>query len=281
MVSICGGGVERGGGSAAFKRAWRGVVVAVVWCVVNRSEEARAGAVGIVFAVPHEMGSVLPRLRGVRWEWVAGVRSYFGDLGGRRVVVMAAGMGEAAAAPAGELLSREPRLAWLWIAGYGGGLEPALHLGDVVVSPEFPSGFSPPGLLRGRRAIAGKIFHVPRVIASPGEKAKLFRESGAACCEMESGVIGPIADRLGIPWAGVRAISDAAADSLPMALLEASWDAKARRATLGRLFRAMLWRPREAMAFLGFVSGLGLARENLGRVLERLVAASAPGGRQR
>jgi hypothetical protein len=234
---------------------------------------------GIVFAVPHEMGSVLPRLRGVRGERVAGVRSYFGDLGGRRVVVMAAGMGEASAGPTEELLSREPRLARLWIAGYGGGLEPALRRGDVVVAPEFPPGFSPPWLLRGRRAIAGKMFHVPRVIASPGEKARLFRESGAACCEMESGVVGPIADRLGIPWAGVRAISDAASDPLPEGLLEASWDAKARRPTPGRLLRAMLWRPREAMAFLQFVSGLGLARENLGRVLERLVAEAAPAGR--
>jgi nucleoside phosphorylase len=248
---------------------------------VNPSEDAWAGAVGIVFAVPHEMGSVLPRLRGVRWEWVAGVRSYFGDLAGRRVIVMAAGMGEAADGPAGELLSRAPRLARIWIAGYGGGLDPALHLGDVVVSPELPPGFTPPELLRGRRAVAGKILHVSRVIASPEAKARLLLESGAACCEMESGVIGPIADRLGIPWAGVRAISDAASDRLPEGLLAASWDAKARRPTPGRLLPAMLRRPWEAMAFLRFVSGLGLARENLGRVLERLVAAVVPAWRQR
>lgn len=236
-------------------------------------DDARSGMAGIFFAVPHEQGSVLRRMRGVRRDVVAGVPAYAGVLAGREVVVMAAGMGAAATGPAGEFLAREPRLSRLWIAGYGGGLDPGLRRGDVVVSPDFPSGFSPPALGGGRSVFAGKMMHVSRVIGGKEDKARLFRESGALCCEMESGVIGPIADRMGIPWGGVRAISDAASEELPMDLLEASWDAGARKATPGKLLWAMARRPRGAVGFLRFVSGLGLARVNLGRVLEGLVRA--------
>lgn len=236
-------------------------------------DDAGPGRVGILFAVPHELGSVLWRMGDVRRDLIGGVPAFAGILGGRETVVMAAGMGEAVAGSAGELLAQVPRLSRVWIAGYGGGLDPGLRRGDVVVAPVFPSGFSPPSLGRGRRAVAGNILHVSRVIGGAADKARLFRESGALCCEMESGVIGPIADRLGIPWGGVRAISDAASEDLPVALLDASWDARASKPTPGKLLWAMARRPRGAVAFLRFVSGLGLARENLGRVLEELVAA--------
>lgn len=228
---------------------------------------------GILFAVPHEAGSVLRRLGDVRRHVVGGAPAFAGVLAGREVVVMAAGMGEVAAVPAGEFLSREPRLSALWVAGYGGGLDPGLRRGDVVVSADAVQGFVPRVLAGERRVVFGRILHVARVVGGVSDKERLFRESGALCCEMESGVIGPLAERLGIPWGGVRAISDAASEALPMDLLAASWDARARRPTPCRLLLAMMRRPLGAVGFLRFVSGLGLARENLGRVLEGVVRA--------
>lgn len=235
------------------------------------------GIVGILCAVPHEAASVLRRMGDVRRVVVGGVLAHEGTLGGQRVLVLAAGMGATSSGPAGALVAAESGLSRLWVVGYGGGLDPALDLGDVVVSPQFPSGFSAPVLRGSRRVVEGKILHVPGVVARAEDKARHFRETGALCCEMESGVIGPIFERHGIPWGGVRAISDSASQQLPVELLEASWDADARRPTPGRLLRRMACRPRGAVEFLRFVLGLGLARENLGRVLERLVAVGTHG----
>ena len=232
-----------------------------------------SGVLGILCAVPHEAGALLRRMGDIRPVVVAGVRAHGGILAGRRVFVSAVGMGATAADPAGAMLEGEPRFSRLWIVGYGGGLDPFLRRGDVVVSPCLPSGFVAPTLVGSRRVIAGKILHVTGVVACVGDKARLFRETRALCCDMESGVIGPLAERRDIPWGGVRAISDAASRGLPLDLLEASWDANARRPTPGRLLGAMLRRPAGAIEFLRFVAGLGLARENLARVLEGLVAA--------
>lgn len=243
---------------------------------VEATTDRTTDRVGIIFAVPHEMGSVLGRMRDARRVPIDGITAHEGWLGKAAVVVAAVGMGGAARKKAGNLLEGGPSLSRLWVAGYGGALDPALAIGDVIISPRLPSGFEPPALAEGRRVFAGKILQVGDVITDPLEKARLFRESGALCCDMESGIVGRLAEERGMPCGSVRAISDTAVQRLPQELLKAAWDGGAQKPTPVRLLLRMVAHPLCAIDFIRFVVGLGTARENLGRVLERLVVDARP-----
>lgn len=217
---------------------------------------------------------MLRRLRAAKRMKTGGVVAHEGLLSDKRVLMLAGGMGGAASIRARAVLSNHPAFSQLWVAGYGGGLDPALEIGDVVVSPGFPDGFVVPSLVNGRRAVAGKILHVDEVVGEASEKARLFRRSGALCCEMESGIVGGLAEEREIPWGTVRAISDTADQDIPSGVLQAAWDNDAHRPTPGRLLLRMAMRPHEGIEFFRFVHGLRTPRENLARVLEGLIAAS-------
>jgi len=207
---------------------------------------------------------------------IGGITAHGGLLGKTPVVVAAVGMGGTALTGAGNLLETWPSLSRLWVAGYGGALDPALEIGDVIISPTLPPGFEPPTLAKGRRVFGGKTLQVGDVISDPLEKARLFREGGALCCDMESSIVGRLAEERGIPCGSVRAISDTAAQRLPQELLKAAWDNNAQKPTPVRLFYRMVVHPLRAIDFMRFIAGLGTARENLGWVLERLVVDARP-----
>jgi adenosylhomocysteine nucleosidase len=96
----------------------------------------------------------------------------------------------------------------LIMAGLGGALDPALVVGDVVIDdPEK----CVPACVEYRR---GSILTVDRIVATPVEKAELFRKTNALVVEMEGAKVRQLAAGLGIPYIGVRAISDTAGEVL-------------------------------------------------------------------
>jgi adenosylhomocysteine nucleosidase len=91
------------------------------------------------------------------------------------------------------------------LAGLGGSLDPSLKVGDVVVD-------DPAGLLSGsveglRR---GSIYGSDQIVATPIEKAELFKRTGAVAVDMESGVVRA----LNVRMINIRAISDGADEVL-------------------------------------------------------------------
>jgi adenosylhomocysteine nucleosidase len=94
------------------------------------------------------------------------------------------------------------------MTGLGGGLDPSLAIGDIVIDD--PQKRLPPSVPYRR----GSILTTDRIIATPTEKAELFRQSGALAVEMEGNAVREFAGRLAIPYIGVRAISDTAGEVL-------------------------------------------------------------------
>ena len=94
---------------------------------------------------------------------------------------------------------------------------------------------------------AGLLAGVDAVRRGAGEKASLFRASGAVAVDMESFAIARIAHGAGIPFLGVRAIADPAARAVPEAALRAL-DAEGRIRPLGAV-RGLLASPSEIWAF--------------------------------
>jgi nucleoside phosphorylase len=117
--------------------------------------------------------------------------------------------------------------------GFAGGLNPDLHLGDVVfeIVPRSSRGdeaqikignqSEPPYVgcydkLAAAGAKPAKFFCADRITTTVAEKKKLRVETGADAVEMESEAIQAFCRERGIPCATVRVISDTANEDLPL-----------------------------------------------------------------
>jgi adenosylhomocysteine nucleosidase len=93
--------------------------------------------------------------------------------------------------------------------GYCGALDPALGLGDIVVSAETRIECARPY----RR---GMIHSMDRVAVTADEKRALRAETGADAVEMEAAAVQRRAEELGIPFSCIRVVSDTAHHDLPL-----------------------------------------------------------------
>ena len=93
--------------------------------------------------------------------------------------------------------------------GFCGALDPALHVGDIVISGE---GFKSPS----HRFMRAEIWSADRVAVSSGEKRQLRQSTGAAVVEMEAAAVAEKARKWGLPFRAVKAVSDTADEDLPL-----------------------------------------------------------------
>ncbi|MCO4770091.1 MAG: hypothetical protein KDA24_08690, partial [Deltaproteobacteria bacterium] len=106
--------------------------------------------------------------------------------------------------------------------GFAGGLRAGLTEGDLLLVTEvFAAGEVPPPVpssdldrLRGalarlpRRLAQGSLVTVPAFVHRPEDKRALAERHQAVACDMEGAWVALACADRGIPWCGVRAISD-------------------------------------------------------------------------
>ena len=78
------------------------------------------------------------------------------------------------------------------LVGFGGGLDPALGIGDVVIDAPLTV-----NIASGSRR--GKIACADRIVATPAEKAEFRERTGADVVEMEYENVCKLTTRLGLP----------------------------------------------------------------------------------
>jgi adenosylhomocysteine nucleosidase len=93
--------------------------------------------------------------------------------------------------------------------GFCGALDPALRIGDIVVSGEVPKGLQ-------ASFVQGGVVSVDRVAFTAREKSDLRAATGAAVVEMESAAVAQKAREWDVPFGCVRVVSDVAGDDLPL-----------------------------------------------------------------
>ena len=93
--------------------------------------------------------------------------------------------------------------------GFCGALDPALRIGDIVISGEVPTGL-------GASFVQGDVISVDRVAFTAREKCDLRRTTGAAVVEMESAAVAQKAREWNVPFGCVRVVSDIAGEDLPL-----------------------------------------------------------------
>lgn len=167
-------------------------------------------------------------------------RLFRGELAARPAVVARCGVGKVNAAALTQtlLLRGVTRVVFTGVAG---ALDPALAVGDVVVSEDavqydvdvralgYEAGEVPgsgrawpadedlvraalaaAGELRGVRAVRGRVASGDRFLADAAEAADVRSRFGAACVEMEGAAVAQLCAAWGVPFVIIRSISDTA-----------------------------------------------------------------------
>jgi adenosylhomocysteine nucleosidase len=159
-------------------------------------------------------------------------------------------------------------------AGVCGGLSPDLIEGDLVV---------PEAVVRATRRHAtvalpelrraGTLLTVDEIVATPEQKARLWVETGALACDMESAPILEWALARGVRAAVVRGVSDRASRGVS-ADLAAVVEPDGRVRTT-RAVRVVLSRPRAISEAMMLMSGTNAALKAVAAALGRIARARA------
>ena len=107
-----------------------------------------------------------------------------------------------------QALEKKTEVNGMISTGFCGALDRTLAVGDVVVDSQA----SP----KGSTVISGEILSIDWVVTTAEEKAALHARTGAVAVEMESAAVAEKAREWAVPFYSVRAVSDTAADDLPL-----------------------------------------------------------------
>ena len=202
--------------------------------------QGAAGAAGpyrilLLAALPQEVRPFLRqsharRRRGLPWP------AWEFALGAVRGLLALSGMGQAAAREAAARLLAQFRPQLLISLGFGGALNPGLHPGDLVMGESFgkydpetqvfapvtpaPAPPRPLAELLTALAAAGLPAHAGSFCTTPciihkGRQGGGLRGRSLPVLDLESAALAEAAWAEGLPFLGLRAITDAAAEEIP------------------------------------------------------------------
>ena len=164
----------------------------------------------VLFALAREHMQFLPRFGSL--ETVGGLpcRAWKGQTAQGECLVLETGIGKERVLQALEAAVGDAQPRQLIFAGFAGGLDPTLKIGEVVVAHEAMNEQghrwrSPLPLPHSQRLLS-----VDRIVGTPEEKHSLHASHGAAAVDMESAAFAEWCDARRLPWTCVRAISDTA-----------------------------------------------------------------------
>jgi adenosylhomocysteine nucleosidase len=201
------------------------------------------GGVGLIGAMPEELARLRALAHEVTRERAGPFELVHGMLEGVRVVMATCGIGKVNAAALAQALAAAG-VARVIVTGVAGGVDPALRVGDIVVSRDAVQhdvdvtglGYEPgevPGEPRfweadpalrdaalaaaqdvaardGVRAVVGRVASGDVFVADPERVTALRAGFGASCAEMEGAAVAQVCARWGLPWVVVRSVSDTA-----------------------------------------------------------------------
>ena len=235
-----------------------------------------SGEAAIVVALPWEATPLAIHLGLQRSEVLDGVSRYRGREG--RLLLIQAGMGSEGVARALTALDK-PSL--LLSAGFCGGLSPAAHLGEIVIGSQVvgqTGSFSAdPHLLesasRAFKALGcpfhvGPILTVDKVITSADRMQRPVAPEIVAV-DMESAHLAEAAERQGIPFLAIRAVSDT--PSTPWATEERHLLKPDGRLKTAALAISLFRHPSRIARLLRLASTLRPASRRLARGIEALL----------
>jgi adenosylhomocysteine nucleosidase len=232
--------------------------------------------VGIVAALPLELGFFVDRLKKVRKYKSTASTIVEGEFDGKVVAVVYSGVGRPAARAATQILIAGHRPSLIVSAGFAGALDPDYSLGQVVTPREivdldgncFPvepidSESSP------TRSPPIRLLTVDAIARTPADKAGLRASFDADLIDMETSAVAAVCGDQGRRFFAIRVISDDAAAELPAEI--ASMLSRSTSYQIGAAFRAIARRPSAIKDFWALHSHAIEASDQLAKGLAKAI----------
>ncbi len=205
--------------------------------------------VAVVAAMSIEVGFFLDQMKKVRKY--AGPRHTVieGEIEGKVVVLIVAGMGREAARLGTQILLDGHRPRWVFSIGFAGALDPDLNRYDIVLADEvldlegrrYAIDVSVPTSSPKARVRSGKLLTVDHIIAKANEKAEVRSRTGADVVDMETCGVAQACSERGVRFLSIRVISDDARSDLPPEIASLTTQSGSYR--VGAALRAIWKRP--------------------------------------
>ncbi|MFC5403177.1 5'-methylthioadenosine/adenosylhomocysteine nucleosidase [Cohnella soli] len=200
------------------------------------------GTIGIIGAMQEEIELLLAGLENKESERHAGIEYFRGVFRGQKVVLTRSGIGKVNSAVCTQILIDRFSADAILFTGVAGAVDPALNIGDIVISSSclqhdvdvtalgFARGIIPyqevseypaeAGLITlaeragekvyPGRCTTGKVLSGDQFVADRDVVRKLHEEFGGACTEMEGASVAQVCHMNGVPYVVIRSMSDKA-----------------------------------------------------------------------
>lgn len=203
---------------------------------------AKETVIGIIGAMEEEVDGIRTELADPETRTIAGIRFDTGIWHGKKVVVCRSGVGKVNAAVCTQLLIDRFGAGHVLFTGVAGAADPALEIGDLVISTDcmhHDMDASPLGYRRGEipfaaqsafpadrqlvelageisrklfdcRVVTGRVLSGDQFIADKEKVRDLHETFGGACLEMEGAAVAQVCALNGVPFVIIRSMSDKA-----------------------------------------------------------------------
>ncbi|HVU38541.1 MAG TPA: hypothetical protein VHC95_09410, partial [Opitutales bacterium] len=121
-----------------------------------------------------------------------------------------------------------------------------------------------------------KLATVEKIAGSAGAKQELLERTGAALCDMEQAHVAAVAQRLGLPFVGVRIVSDEAHENLPQDTLDRAYDMPTGTYTPWKLAGHLTRNPFKTVPLASFVRLLPPVRNRMSDHLHTWLRLAGP-----
>jgi adenosylhomocysteine nucleosidase len=244
--------------------------------------------IGIITAMPEETESFIRAIGGAEKKLVNRLAVRQGVFALHDVVIVEAGMGFHNAATAAERLVNEISPDLIVSVGFCGGVSAELQVGDIVVAigliivsekecENVPVEITAASLnfvvrqtAEGRRVFGGLFASTPVIMLKSRLAARLPSAAPYPVVEMESAAIAIIAVENGIPFCGIRAVSDPFDEELGFSLDE--FCDKKMRIRIPKVLLAIARKPRIIPQLFRLSRNSRVAAESLSQAVGRFLA---------
>jgi len=244
--------------------------------------------IGIITAMPEETQAVVRAIGGARKMQIGRLAVQQGQLAGHDIVITEAGMGFDNAARTAEKLLQHAGPDLIISAGFCGGVAAELLVGDIVVAtglaivsekkldqvpveiPAFCKNFVVRQAAEGRRVFGGLFASTPAIMQKSQVAALLPSDEPFPVVEMESAAIAIIAVKNGIPFCGIRAVSDPSDEELGFSLDEFCDDRM--RIRIPMVLLTIARKPRIIPQLIRLARNSRVAAASLSQAVERFLA---------
>ncbi len=179
----------------------------------------------------------------------------------------------AMAASAANVLERKlesSRPSLVVSAGFAGGLQPELKIGDLILGTNYSDPAWRDRLALGENWYRGDVLTAEAIIETGAEKRRLGRETGCLAGDLETAHLARVCAEFGVPLLSVRCISDAADDDMPVPARTLLKPETGRPDPLA-LFRHLISNPSCVGGFNQLLKNARTAQGNLAAGLEEIL----------